>query len=180
MSQSNVSFKKLLEYEQRALDFSPDKGEGVKQSGEWAGVIFSLGESRLTCSIDRVHEFLPPPPVTRVPGTKPWILGLANVRGELVTIVDLSFYFGGKRTAVTARSRLLTASLRGRPVGLLVDEVFGQRSFAEDESAQISVSEDSPLHGYINKQFKSKKEVWQVLNLDALFSSPEFLNGAAT
>ena len=179
MSQSNVTFNKLLDYEARATTFQPGKGEGIKRTGEWAGVIFSIGESRLTCSIDRVHEFLPPPPVTRVPGTKSWILGLANVRGDLVTIVDLSYFLGGERSPITVRSRLLAASLRGRPVGLLVDEVFGQRSFARDDAAQAKIAKSSALHGYINKQFRSKNEVWQVLDLDALFGAPEFLNGAA-
>jgi twitching motility protein PilI len=173
------SFNKLLDYERRAPGFQPDKGEGVKRRGEWAGVTFSLGETRLACSVDRVHEFLPPPPVTRVPGTKPWILGLANVRGDLITIVDLSHYLDGERTAITVRSRLLAASLRGRPVGLLVDEVFGQRSFTSDEAAQPNISETSPLHAFINKQYKTHQEIWQVLDLDALFSTPDFLNGAA-
>ena len=179
MSKPIDSFNKLLDYEQRALVFQPGKGVGIKRRGEWAGVVFSLGEARLACSIDRVHESLPPPPVTRVPGTKPWILGLANVRGDLITIVDLSHYLGGERTAITVRSRLLAASLRGRPVGLLVDEVFGQRSFASDEADEPEISETSPLHAFINKQYKTHKESWQVLDLDALFSTPEFLNGAA-
>jgi twitching motility protein PilI len=179
MSRLIDSFNKLLEYERRALSFQPGKGEGIKRRGEWAGVIFSLGEERLTCSVDRVHEFLPPPPVTRVPGTKPWVLGLANVRGDLVTIVDLSHFLGGERTAITVRSRLLAASLRGRPVGLLVDEVFGQRSFANGEEDKSRIPKSSPLHAYISKAYKSQKEVWQVLDLDSLFNTPEFLNGAA-
>ena len=178
MSQANASFRKLLDYEKRALVFQPGKGAGVKRRGEWAGVIFSIGGSRLTCSIDRVHEFLPPPPVTRVPGTKPWILGLANVRGDLVTIVDLSCYLDGERSAITMRSRLLAATLRGRPVGLLVDEVFGQRSFEGEDAAEAHVDEESALHAYVSRQFQSGKEVWQVLDLDALFGTPEFLNGA--
>lgn len=180
MSKANLSFRKLLEYEERALSFQPGKGAGIKRRGEWAGVIFSIGDSRLTCSIERVHEFLPPPPVTRVPGTKPWILGLANVRGDLVTIVDLSCYLDGERSAITLRSRLLAATLRGRPVGLLVDEVFGQRSFDDNESAETHMESSSPLHSYINKQFTSGEEVWQVLDLDALFGTAEFLNGAVT
>jgi twitching motility protein PilI len=179
MSQRNASFTKLLEYEKRALTFVPGKDESSKRRGEWAGVVFGIGETRLTCNIDRVHEFLPPPPVTRVPGTKPWILGLANVRGDLVTIVDLSFYLSGERSAITTHSRLLAASLRGRPVGLLVDEVFGQRSFKSDDATKARVAKDSPLHAYINKQFQSGKETWQLFDLDTLFGTPEFLNGAA-
>ena len=108
----------------------------------------------------RSSEFITPPPVTRVPGTKPWILGLANVRGDLVTIVDLSSYLGGRRSTITIRSRLLTATLRGRPVGLLVDEVFGQRSFESKEAVKAEIPGDSPLHGYVSKQFGAGKETW--------------------
>ena len=179
MSQVNASFNKLLEYEQRALSFQPGKGTAEHKRGEWVGVIFRIGETRLTCNIDRVHEFLPPPPVTRVPGTKPWILGLSNVRGDLVTIVDLSCYLGGERSAVTSRSRLLASSLRGRPLGLLVDEVFGQRNFVASQATGAQLSGDSPLNAYISKQFCLGKDVWQELDLDALFGTPEFLNGAA-
>ncbi len=179
MSRVNASFKKLLEYEQRALSFQPGKGKDEYKLGEWVGVIFRIGETRLTCNIDRVHEFLPPPPVTRVPGTKPWILGLSNVRGDLVTIVDLSLFLGGKRSILTARSRLLASSLRGRPVGLLVDEVFGQQDFVADEATGAQLARGSPLSAYISKQFHMGKDVWQELDLDALFGTPEFLHGAA-
>jgi twitching motility protein PilI len=179
MSKSNPAFKKLLEYEERALVFQPGKGQGEVRQGDWVGVIFSIGEDNLTCSVDRVHEFLPLPPVTRVPGTKPWILGLANVRGDLVTIIDLSCYLDGERTPITMRSRLLAASLRGRPVGLLVDEVFGQRSFAPGDASDAHLEEGSPLQGYVKKLYRSEQDYWQELDLDVLFGSPEFLNGAA-
>ncbi len=179
MSRVNASFRKLLEYEQRALAFAPGKGKGEHAHGEWIGVIFRIGESRLTCNIDRVHEFLPPPPVTRVPGTKPWILGLSNVRGDLVTIVDLSCYLDGRRTVLTPRSRLLASSLRGRPVGLLVDEVFGHHNFVADEATGAHLAHNSPLSAYVSKQFHQGNDVWQELDLDALFATPEFLNGAA-
>lgn len=179
MSKSSVSFKKLLEYEERSVGFEPGKGLGQKKAGEWAGVVFRIGQQNMTCSIDRVHEFLPPPPVTRVPGTKNWILGLANVRGDLVTVVDLSNYLSGGKSAITARSRLLAATLRGRPVGLLVDEVFGQRNFAIVDAGETRFDPKSPLRGYINRDFRSGKETWHELDLDVLFSTPDFLNGAA-
>ncbi len=179
MSQVNASFRKLLEYEQRALSFQPGKGKAKHKRGEWVGVTFRIGETRLTCNVERVHEFLPPPPVTRVPGTKPWILGLANVRGDLVTIVDLSCYLGGERSVLTPRSRLLASSLRGRPVGLLVDEVYGQRNFIADQATGAQLASNSPLSAYVSKQFRLDEDVWQELDLDTLFRTPEFLNGAA-
>lgn len=179
MTATNVSFEKLQDYEQRSLAFEPGQAEGQLGGGEWAGVIFRLGDVRLACSIKDVNEFLPIPAFTPVPGTKPWILGLANVRGDLLTIIDLSWFLNGKRTTVTMRTRLLAASLRGRPVGLLVDEVFGQRQFVSAEGKNSRLPKKSPIRNYVHKQYRSGKEVWQELDLESLFSSAEFLNGAA-
>ena len=77
------------------------------------------------------------------------------------------------------RTRLLAASLRGRPVGLLVDEVFGQRHFVSDEGKTTLLPKSSPLKDYVHMQYRSGKDVWQELDLEILFSTTEFLNGAA-
>lgn len=179
MSTVNASFEKLLDYEQRSLDFEPGQIEGKENSGEWAGVIFRIGDARLACSIKQVHEFLPIPAFAPVPGSKPWILGLANVRGDLLTVVDLAWFLNGERSEVSMRTRLLAASLRGRPVGLLVDEVFGQRHFLNDEGKKVRLPAKSPFKNYVHQQYRSGKDVWQEFDLESLFSNPEFLNGAA-
>jgi twitching motility protein PilI len=179
MSAVNASFKKLQDYEQRSFAFEPGNAEGQEHNGEWAGVIFRIGNARLACNIDQVHEFLPIPAFTPVPGTKPWILGLANVRGDLLTIVDLSWFLNGQRSTVSMRTRLLAASLRGRPIGLLVDEVFGQRHFVSDEGTKPRLPASSPLKMFVHKQYRSGKDVWKELDLETLFSTAEFLNGAA-
>lgn len=179
MSAVNASFEKLQDYEQRSIAFEPGSAEGQEHNSEWAGVIFRIGDTRLACNIDQVHEFLPIPAFTPVPGTKPWILGLANVRGDLLTIVDLAWFLNGQRSTVSMRTRLLAASLRGRPVGLMVDEVFGQRHFIRDESMKSRLPKSSPLQRFVHKQYRSGKDVWKELDLDILFSTAEFLNGAA-
>ena len=179
MNVGNASFNQLLDYEQRSLAFEPGQVEGQESSGEWAGVIFRIGDMRLACNVKQVHEFLPIPVYTPVPGTKPWILGLANLRGELLTIIDLAWFLNGKRSKVTMRTRLLAATLRGRPVGLLVDEVFGQRHFVNDEGTSPYLPKNSPLRDYVHKQYRSGTDVWKELDLETLFSTSEFLIGAA-
>jgi len=179
MSRVNASFEKLQDYEQRSLAFEPGHAKGKVGGGEWAGVIFRIGDVRLACSIEAVSEFLPIPTFTPVPGTKPWILGLANVRGDLLTIIDLAWFLNGERTTTTMRTRLLAATLGGRPVGLLVDEVFGQRQFVSSEGKRSELPRSSSIRSYVHKQYRSGNEVWQELDLDTLFSTAEFLNGAA-
>lgn len=178
MSAVNASFEKLLNYEQRSQAFEPGQAEGRRNSGEWAGVIFRIGKVRLACSTEQVHEFLPIPIFTPVPGTKPWILGLANVHGDLLTVVDLAWYLNGQRSTISMRTRLLATSLRGRPIGLLVDEVFGQRHFVKDEGKKPQLPKNSPFKKLVHNQYRSGKDIWKELDLETLFSTAEFLNGA--
>jgi twitching motility protein PilI len=179
MGTPNAGFDKLLEYERRARRFEAAKAGGGARHGESTGVIFRIGAHHLTCSVRRVREFLPLPACTRVPGAKPWILGLANIRGELVTIVDLAWFLTGQRSATTLRSRLLTASLRGRPIGLLVDEVYGHRNFPEGDPVVTAQADDPQLGGFIGRKLRSGQDSWGEIDLDALFNSADFLNGAA-
>lgn len=176
---NNTAFQKLYEYEKRASGFTPGSKEGGGPSDEWSGVVFSVGDSKLACNIDRIGEILPCPQSTPVPGAKSWIIGLANVRGELLTVVDLSWYLTGVRTPVTNSSRLLAASLNKAPIGLLVDEVHGQRHFLDSESVSAELGDDSPLHGVVSKRHDLGSESWHEFDLDSLFTKPEFLNGAA-
>ena len=178
MNAVNASFRKLQDYEQRSLAFEPGQIDGQANSGEWGGVIFRIGKSRLACNLEQVNEFLPIPSFTPVPGTRPWVMGLANVHGDLMTVIDLACFLNGQRSEISMRTRLLAASLRGRPVGLLVDEVFGKRHFVSDESKKPVLADDSPLKNFVHNQYRSGKDVWQELDLEALFSTAEFLNGA--
>ena len=176
---TSALFAKLLEYEKRASAFSPGSRKGSGPADEWSGVVFGVGDSRLACNIDRIGEILPCPQSTPVPGAKPWIIGLANVRGELLTVVDLSWYLSGIRTPITNSSRLLSASLNKAPIGLLIDEVFGQRHFMDSDAVAAELEDDSPLNGLVSKRHDLGSESWHELDLDRLFTTPEFLNGAA-
>lgn len=175
----NLAFAKLLEYEKRSESFTPGRGLGRGPSGEWSGITFRMGESRLACDSERILEILSFPQSTPVPGAKPWILGLANVRGALLTIVDLGWFLTGKRSNITVRSRLLSSQLHKAPVGLLIDEVFGQRHFLDDDATDAEMDADSHLSWLVSKKHQVGAETWHELDLDSLFASQDFLNGAA-
>lgn len=175
----NAAFSKLVEYEKRSTKFSPGAKSGSGPAEEWSGVTFGIGDTRLACDIDRISEILPCPQSTPVPGAKSWIIGLANVRGELLTVVDLAWFLTGERTPVTARSRILATTLNKAPIGLLIDEVFGQRHFLDSDAIPTELPADAPLRSIVSKQHDQGTETFQELNLDLLFNSAEFLHGAA-
>ena len=61
-----------------------------------------------------------PAPLTRVPGAKSWILGLANVRGQLLPIIDLRAYLGSGPTPASRSARVIvveSSRYSGGPAG---------------------------------------------------------------
>lgn len=171
-------FARLHAYEQRSLDH--DAGESGRQQkiSNWSGVAFRLGDFRLTCRIERVEEVIAFPPCTPLPGSKSWLLGVANVRGNLAPVADLGWYLFATRTPITARTRLLLTRFQGRLAGLVVDEVFGQRHFHTDDLGAAADWEQTPLSGLVSQSFPSGEASWGVLRLEALEQRADFMSGA--
>ncbi len=174
----NPLLGKLVDYEDRSLTHDAGEASRMQQISNWDGVVFRLGDHYLTCRIDQIDEIIAFPPYTQIPGAKDWLLGIANVRGNLVPVSDLGWFLIGSRTPVTARTRLIVTRIQGRLAGLVVDEVFGQRHFHTNDLKPESAWDDTPLAGLVSNQFKSNERTWGVLNLSELQRNPEFIDGA--
>lgn len=173
----NPLLGRLLDYEKRSLEH--EVGEASRQQiSNWDGVVFRLGDHYLTCRIDQVDEIIAFPPYTQIPGAKDWLLGIANVRGNLAPVSDLGWFLFGSRTPVTGRTRLIMSRIQNRLAGLVVDEVFGQRHFHTDDLKAETEWNETPLAGLVTHQFETSERTWGVLDLDELRRDPEFMDGA--
>jgi hypothetical protein len=65
------------------------------------------------------------------------------------------------------------------PIGLMIDEVFGQRHFNTEESRQPELPDQSPLTGIVSREHIAGTESWHELDLGRLFNGGDFQNGAA-
>ena len=79
----------LRDYEQRSL--AHVAGSPLLAGGRegWRGLSYRIGQHDLVSSFDEVVEILGVPALTPIPGSQPWLLGLANVRGNLLPVADL-------------------------------------------------------------------------------------------
>jgi len=74
-------------------------------------------------------EIVPLSPLTDVPLTKSWFAGIANIRGNLYSVVDLSAFLGKEATPQNGSSRLLLVGTRhGSNAALLVTRMVGLRN----------------------------------------------------
>lgn len=168
----------LREYEKRSLIHAVGLPAQAVSVGSWSGIGFVLAEANLVGEMDSIVEVMPMPVLTNVPGAKPWVLGIANVRGTLVPVVDLRGYLTGQRSAIDNRTRVLVTAQKEGVVGLLIDEVRGQRQFEREERASAGGFGDHLVAGYIRQEFEKDDERWGEFDLQRLVNSAEFLRAA--
>src|SRR4029078_3279705 len=95
---------------------------------ECVGVAFHLSAENFLVARAEKREVLGfPSVVTRVPGAKAWIRGIANVRGQLLPVVDLRAFLGGGATNTNRSTRVLVAHHPEVPAGPLGGEGLGVR-----------------------------------------------------
>ncbi|HEY0180354.1 MAG TPA: chemotaxis protein CheW [Dokdonella sp.] len=172
-------FEVLAEYERRSLAHAAGAPEQAEAPGLWRGIGFRIGDRLFVSSIAEVNEILGLPTLTAVPGAKSWLLGIANVRGNLVPVVDLRDFVGGGRSVAGEAARVLVVRQPAGSVGLLVDEVLGQRSFTEREFADAYGEADERYARFVGENLRAGATSWGVFSMGALTRSSEFQQAAA-
>lgn len=143
---------------------------------EWMGLAFRLGEEIFVASRDEVREVLVYPEHTsRIPGAKGWMTGLANVRGQLLPVIDLKVFLGGAVTRPGRETRVIVVNHRDVPAGLVVDEVMGFRRFPREQ--RVGEAPDTLLRceRYLRGAFRQDSDTLPVFDLTGLVESPQFL-----
>src|ERR1700729_4120855 len=173
-------FELLAELERRGRAVSAQVSQESTAGREWVGVALRMAGDLYLVAREETREVLGvPTSMTRVPGAKPWIKGLANVRGQLLPIVDLRQFLGSGVTPVTRNTRIVVVNHREIPAGLIVDEVLGFRRFAENEFSGDAPPTVARCERFLAGAFRRAHEQWPVLSLRAVLESPSFAEAAA-
>jgi twitching motility protein PilI len=166
-----------MERRMRSVLAGPDSGDS---SAEWVGIGFRIGNEKFVAAREQVREVLMlPEEMTRVPGAKNWLLGIANLRGHLLPLVDLKMMLGSGRTKLQRATRVISVNHRDVPAGLVVDEVIGFRRFTDNEFKTEWPQPSVRCDRFIEGAYQRGQENWPVFGLYDLIESPTFLQAAA-
>ncbi len=140
-------------------------------------VTFSLGEELFGVEVSRTREILSLTPMTKVPQTPGYLLGVINLRGQVVPVVDMRLKLGLPAGVETEDTCIIVVEVQidDEPivVGALADAV---REVLEIRSDQI---EPPPRLGtrlkteFINGMGKIDEQFMILLNIDRIFNSEE-------
>jgi twitching motility protein PilI len=173
-------FELLKELEKRSRTVVANSVAEAEAGQEWVGVAFRMGGETFLVAREETREVLGyPAAVTRIPGAKSWVKGLANVRGALMPMLDLRQFLGSGATASGRNTRIVVVNHRDIPAGLMVDEVLGFRRFAESEFNAEAPPTVIRCDSYLAGAFRRGGEVWPVLSLKSLVESQSFLQAAS-
>ncbi len=162
-------------------------GAGLPQQGEveqslWQGIGFRLQDTLMVSPLPEIKEVLYYPKIlAKVPGAKPWVLGIANHQGILIPVVDLNACLEGSPLKRDGRSRLLIIEQAGVTSGLLVSEVLGIKYFPEEfrQTLDPQAEEQNKYSGFVKEQFELNEQFWMVFDMHKLSESRLFLDAAS-
>ena len=140
----------------------------------WLGLGFRVRGQWCVAPREDVREIIPLPSMSRAPGAKPWLLGVANIRGGILAVADLAQFLGLPPAMPHSTSRVLIFNSGKLPVGFLVDEVAGYRQFSVEDQRHQRVAEAGPLAPFLLGAFEREQQAWNVFSLHRLTDSPEF------
>jgi twitching motility protein PilI len=175
---SATAFDLLADYQRMSLAHEAGEPERIETPGLWRGIGFRISARIFASRIDEIDELLRPQPLTPVPGTQPWLLGIANVRGNLVPVVDLGGFLFDSPTSVNERCRLLVVRQQGSLVGLLVDEVVGQRNLGDEQRDVAEAEDDECVMRFVNEVVMLEEERIGLFSMRRLARAPDFLQAA--
>ena len=174
MPDSLTAFELLFEIDQRCRALAAGLAPVQAQAGSWSGIGFRMGEHCFVAPMGEIAEILHEPRFTLLPGVKPWVKGVANLRGQLLPIIDLCSFFGLEPSPLRKQRRVMVLEYKDVFVGLQVDEVLGMQHFDQTElDIQVQALPNLMLVPFIQGRFAGQPE-WWVFSPFVLAQAPQF------
>jgi len=139
-------------------------------------VTFLLDGVEFGLDIDRVQEITTRTEITPVPGSPRFVLGVINLRGQIIPVLDSRQRFHLAHAAPTARTRIMVLDLAGEPTGFQVDAVAEVVKLDD-----FSLKETPPLVAGVRSEYlagmvTAGSRLITLINLDKILDSSEFFH----
>jgi purine-binding chemotaxis protein CheW len=162
--------KQILRSRAQALARTPDQAPAAETMLEL--LEFHLAQERYAVETRYVQEVLPLKELTPLPCTPPFVLGIVNVRGRILPVLDLKRFFDLPERGLTDLHRIILVRGNDLELGLLADVIVGVRSIAAD-SLQPSLPTLTGVRSDFLKGVTAERLV--VLDLARVLADPKII-----
>jgi len=146
----------------------------VQDNATLRWVTFFLSQEKYGINVMQVQEVLRVSEIAPVPGAPEYVLGIINLRGNVVTVIDTRQRFGLEPKALDDSTRIVIVESNDQVVGILVDSVAEviDLQLSEIESAPNVGTEDSSR--FIQGVASQNDELLIIIDLNKLLSDEEW------
>lgn len=130
-------------------------------------VVFGLDGQEYGVEITSVQEIILPVKATKLPNTPAYVLGVFNLRGNIVALLDLKTRFGIKNTEQSEDTRIIVMKVDGKLFGILADEIHEVVKIKEESIENSSDISTAITQKYISGVAKEKDRLIIILKLTA-------------
>ena len=145
----------------------------------WQGLGVRVGGTRLVCPMGDVEEVINLPPLTHIPAVKSFVLGVANIRGRLVPVIDLHRFLGVEATQPRSQWRVIVVEDDDIVTGFVVEQALGIQYFPEGSmSDEMEGDALTPFDGLLRGSFRHGGRVYYELDLRSILRDERFFDVA--
>jgi purine-binding chemotaxis protein CheW len=139
---------------------------------------FRLNQQNFALSLDPILQIVPMVSITPIPQVDTSVLGVVNLRGKPVPVIDLALAFGYPKTKLKIYTPIIFVDAGGRIFGLVVDEVSGVVNLQSDMVVRLSEIlpqgvGDSPL---LQGLAQLPEGMFPLVDLDQIFSNDRLVS----
>ncbi len=114
--------------------------------------------------------------ITRVSNAPDNVRGILNLRGDIITVIDLRQVFGLTVTEINNDSRIIVVHYNREDIGLLVDKVLDIKLAAEDEMEESPANLNGVNGAFFTRIFKMEEDLAAILNIKDILNPEVILN----
>lgn len=170
------AFEQLRNIETAAFRHAAPLPGKADAEPQWQGMGFQVGGLRLVSAMGEVSEVLKLPRVAALPGVKSWVLGVANIRGRLIPVIDLHEFLGMAPTLPMAQWRVLVVEQGEIVVGFLVEQSLGMQHFHEASLEDAPPEALGALRPYVRGAFRHGGRVFYEAELTSILEDDKFFD----
>jgi purine-binding chemotaxis protein CheW len=140
---------------------------------------FSLGKENFAINVDHVEKILEVQPVTKVPKAPEYMLGVFNLRGEIIPLVDTRIKFGMEKTVVTGSTCILVITIENEneklKLGAMVDSVNEVIKYNNKDIIPLPTVGKQNKAEFLHGVLKVNDKFILLVNADKIFSVDEIV-----
>jgi twitching motility protein PilI len=177
---SEQAYSILVELDALSKRNAADLPSNLELQSTWSGIGFRMGAFHFAAPMSEVSEVIEVPDYTVVPGVKSWVKGIANVRGRLLPIMDLTSFLQTAGKERETNRRVIVVDKDEMYSGLLVDEILGMQHFEVDSYQESADPCGETIDPFVGGAYDRDGQLWHHFKLFELAEDPQFLQAAVS